>query len=53
MKNFDEKKFRSTLAENHWDSVFVFDDIDDISFALGSPCSQKLLICIVLGGKNV
>lgn len=30
MKKFDEKKFKSTLRQAPWDTIFVFDDIDDM-----------------------
>ena len=30
MKVFNEEQFKSTLKESPWDSVFVFEDIDDI-----------------------
>ena len=30
MKDFDEEQFKSTLKQTPWDSVFIFDDIDDM-----------------------
>ena len=30
MKRFDEEQFKSSIENTPWDSVFVFDDIDDI-----------------------
>ena len=30
MKNFNEEHFKSTLRQAPWDTVFLFDDIDDI-----------------------
>ena len=30
MKNFNVKQFKATLKETPWDSVFIFDDIDDM-----------------------
>ena len=37
MKNFYAEQFKSTLKETPWDSVFIFDDIDDM------PSSWELL----------
>ena len=30
MKNFNGEQFKATLKETPWDSVFIFDDIDDM-----------------------
>ena len=30
MKRFDAELFKQTLMQTPWDSVFIFDDIDDM-----------------------
>ena len=50
MKDFNEEQFKSTLKETPWDSVFVFDDIDDMlslweslfNSALDSNCPWRV-----------
>ena len=50
MKNFNVKQFKATLKETPWDSVFIFDDIDDMfsswellfNTALDSNCPWRV-----------
>ena len=42
MKVFNEEQFKSTLKETPWDSVFVFEDIDDILSAWESLFNDAL-----------
>ena len=42
MKDFNEEQFKSTLKETPWNSVFVFDDIDDMLFSWESLCNSAL-----------
>ena len=53
MKQFDENRFKEALSQAPWDRVFVFDEIDNHCWTLGSQFSIAYLMKIAPGVKSV
>ena len=53
MKQFNENRYKETLSQAPWDTVFVFDEVDDMLDSWESLFSTAYLMKIAPGVKSV